>query len=74
MLYEWLVRYGRHRSWFRTALRDDETGYKPSDLMSQMDPDAKMPDDIQAWRNMQPVGKEICWINARNFTLRGEPE
>lgn len=33
--------------------------YKLSDLMAEMDPNAPVPEDIKAWMNMKPVGKEI---------------
>jgi hypothetical protein len=33
--------------------------YKLSDLLAEMDPNAPVPEDIKAWMNMKPVGKEI---------------
>jgi hypothetical protein len=33
--------------------------YKLADLMAEMDPNAPVPEDIKAWMNMKPVGKEI---------------
>ena len=32
--------------------------YKLSDLLAEMDMDATMPEDLKAWMEMQPVGKE----------------
>ena len=33
--------------------------YKLSDLLAEMDPNEPVPEDIKAWMNMKPVGKEI---------------
>lgn len=33
--------------------------YKLSDLLAEMDPNAPIPEDIKAWMEMKPVGKEI---------------
>jgi hypothetical protein len=32
--------------------------YKLSDLLAEMDTDAPIPEDLRAWMEMQPVGKE----------------
>ena len=33
--------------------------YKLSDLLAESDPNALIPNDIKAWINLKPVGKEI---------------
>lgn len=33
--------------------------YKLSELLAEMDPNEPVPEDIKAWMNMKPVGKEI---------------
>lgn len=43
--------------WRQCAMAKPES--KLSDRISQMDANAKMPDDIRVWIDMQPVGKEI---------------
>jgi hypothetical protein len=33
--------------------------YKLSELLAEMDPNEPVPEDIKAWMDMKPVGKEI---------------